>query len=281
MFNLKEKLEDLEQERMAQFNDPRLQLPGVTFYGQSSLGCGFTIASIVPFAPLALLLFVDDPEGVRLLQWFLVGLTTFWALTWVMNYAHVGKLRRQGKPGSAVLVDRFEYRDSEGDTQRVMVYETAHPQTGEPTRVMAHSQVAQDRKMNIGTRIEFLRLPTSKILTNLTSRVWPEMWSLTPKDKLASQVTGFAVISGVLLALASLAGFWLLTAMRAFELTWGDVFNAVGDLRIVDHLISPELPLWSREMAGRYWALLASAGIAVVTVIGAVLFQVVGMFGEE
>jgi len=281
MFNLKEKLEDLEQERMAQLNDPRLQLPGVTFYGQGGLGCGFTIASILPFAPLALLLFVDDPEGVRLLQWFLGGFTAFWALTWVMNYAHVGKLRHQGKPGSAVLVDRFEYRDSEGDTQRVMVYETAHPQTGEPTRVMAHSQVAQDRKMNIGTRIEFLRLPASKILTNLTSRVWPEMWSMTPKDKLANQVTGFAVISGTLLVFATLAGFQVLTAMVAFELTWSDVLRSTGDLRIVDYLTSPELRFWYREVAARYQILLPTALAAMVTVIGAAFFQVVGMMGEE
>lgn len=281
MWNLKSKLAELEQEHMAKVTDPRLQLPGVTFYGQSGLGCGFAIVSFLPFAALAAYLFVDDPEAVKLVQWFLLGFTGFWMLTWVMNYQHVGKLRRKGKPGSAVVVDKFTYKDDEGDTMRVLVYETEHPQTGAQTRVVGHVQMPGEFEVYVGQPIKFLRLPASKILTSLSSRVWPEMWSLTPRQKLANQVTGFAVSSGILLTLSTLAGFWMLTAMLAFDLTWADVFNASGDMRLIDYLTSPELQFWFREAAARYPALLPTALAAVVTVIGAALFQVVSMMGEE
>ena len=281
MKNLKDRLEELEREHMANVSDPRLHLPSVTFYGQGSLGCGFTVVSIVPFAALAAYMFIDDPEAVKLIRLFLGAFTAFWVLTWVMNCAHVGKLRRQGKPGSAVVVDKFEYRDSDGDTQRAMVYETEHPQTGEPTQVIGQSQMPREYKMHIGTRIEFLRLPTIKILTRLSSRVWPEMWSRTPREKLANQVTGFAVGSGILLTLASLVGFWVRMTMLAFQLTWGDMFNAASDLRLIDMLTAPDLQFWLREAARRDWVLLLTAGAALVTVFGTGLFQMAGLFGEE
>jgi hypothetical protein len=279
--DLKDRLEEIDRKLSEELTDPRLQYPAVTFYAQENLGCGFAIVSILPFAALAVMLFIQDPEGVEVMQWFLGGATFFWTLTWVLNYAHVGKLRRKGKPGTAVVVDNFTIVNEEGDERRVLIYEFDHPQTGAPQRVVNYTDVAQDARLHIGQQIKFLRLPARKILTSLTSRVWPEMWSMTSKKKLAGQVTVFAVISGGLLALAALAGFQLLTAMAAFELTWGDVFNAVGDFRIVDYLTSPDLQPLYREVAGRYWALLATAGAAVVTVIGAAFFQVVGMFGEE
>ena len=278
---LKDKLEEFEQEHMARVTDPRLKLPGVTFYGQSGLGCGFAIVSFLPFAALAVYLFVDDPEAVRLVQWFLLGFIGFWMLTWVMNYQHVGKLRRKGKPGTAVVVDKFTYKDDEGDTMRVLVYETEHPQTGAQTRVIGHVQMPREFEVHVGQSIKFLRLPTSKILTSISSRAWPEMWSLMPKDKLANQVTGFAVISGILLTLASLAGFWVRTTMLAFQFNWSDVFNNISDRSLMEMLTSLDLQFWYCEAAGRYWILLATAGVAVVTVIGAAFFQVVGMFGEE
>jgi hypothetical protein len=281
MMDLKDRLEEIDRKLSEELTDPRLQYPSVTFYAQENLGCGFAIVSLLPFAALAVMVVIQDPEGIEVMQWFLGGATFFWALTWVLNYAHVGKLRRKGKPGTAVVVDNFTIVNDEGDERRVLIYEFDHPQTGTPQRVINFSDLKQDARLHIGQQIKFLRLPASKILTKLTSRVWPEMWSMTSKKKLANQVTGFAVISGGLLALTALVGFQVLTAMMAFELTWGNVFNAVGDLSIVDYLTSPELGFWYREVAGRYWALLATAGVAVVTVFGAALFQMARLFGEE
>ena len=259
--------------REMNWNDPRMHLPVIIFYGQGSLGCTFLATSMMAIILLVVTLFIEE-EVRGPVQWFLVGMVLIWVLTWVFNYGHVIRLARKGKSGVAWVVDKFIYEykdDDEVERYQCLVYEFDDRDSGDKQQVLYRTSIPREFNVPVGHRQPYVALPTGKIVTNITNKFWHETWTSKTPQELSEMVTGHVVTSGIALAGLGLAILWIRTAMAAARLDWQGMLDRFTDRTLWGTLTTPELVL-------DYWETILQMPGVVLAIVVAVLVSIGGFF---